>query len=542
VKFGSFPTTTCEGAYLVHSLMVSGFRLKKGQQLTSESIAMLVHAGVKHVVVVWLDEGDIHEDVAAEQVAQKLKGANTTCGTAFTGRVNLYADMDGVLDINGGAINALNAVDESMTVATLHQHTMVTKGQMVATSKIIPFAVPSAAADKMQSLDITNSIVVRPYLGKECYLIQTELETVKSSIYEKTSEIVQQRIVGYGGNFIGESRSAHEELGLARNLLKQSDQADIILVMGASAITDRQDVIPAAITAADGHIIHFGMPVDPGNLLLVARLGDTWVLGLPGCARSPKLNGVDYILARLCAGMDISSADIMGMGVGGLLSDYIGRPHPRSGQRVNPQAAPRISIAIMAAGRSRRMGAENKLLLPYGNGTVLEHVIQTAKNTREAVSGIEDIFVVTGHDAAEISALAVQHQIRPVHNADYASGMSSSVKYAVQNVPTESDAVLILLGDMPAITKETLCHIMAAFDVNAGRTLIMPVHDGKQGNPVLWGRAFFKSFDKLHGDKGAKALLSEYYEDIHEVDITTDDILLDIDTLEAYEGFKKRQK
>ncbi|WP_204333402.1 hypothetical protein, partial [Proteus mirabilis] len=89
-----------------------------------------------------------------------------------------------------------------------------------------------------------------------------------------------------------------------------AEDVDLVLVFGASAIADRRDVIPAALEQAGGEIEHLGMPVDPGNLLMVGRLGEVPVLGAPGCARSPKENGFDWVLTRLLAGLPVTKADI----------------------------------------------------------------------------------------------------------------------------------------------------------------------------------------------------------------------------------------
>ena len=101
------------------------------------------------------------------------------------------------------------------------------------------------------------------------------------------------------------------------------------MIHGASAILDRRDVIPAAIEAAGGRIDHFGMPVDPGNLLLLGRVAGRPVLGLPGCARSPKINGFDWVLERLVAQLPVGAAEIMRMGSGGLLAEIPSRPNRR---------------------------------------------------------------------------------------------------------------------------------------------------------------------------------------------------------------------
>ena len=135
-----------------------------------------------------------------------------------------------------------------------------------------------------------------------------------------------------------------------------------MLVAGASAIVDRRDVIPAAIERRGGTIEHFGMPVDPGNLLLLGRLGEVPVLGLPGCARSPKVNGFDWVLQRLLAGLPVGAEDIMRMGAGGLLAEIprgpyrVPAPAARRKPVAQPPQRPAIAALILAAGQSRRMG------------------------------------------------------------------------------------------------------------------------------------------------------------------------------------------
>src|SRR5205823_12073621 len=136
-----------------------------------------------------------------------------------------------------------------------------------------------------------------------------------------------------------------------------------IIVFGASAIADRRDVIPAGVEAIGGKIEHFGMPVDPGNLLLLGNARGRPVLGAPGCARSPKENGFDWVLMRLLAGLPVAREDITGLGVGGLLMEIVTRPQPRD----EPVKASRsIAAVVLAAGRSSRMGGPNKLLAEIG--------------------------------------------------------------------------------------------------------------------------------------------------------------------------------
>jgi len=164
-------------------------------------------------------------------------------------------------------------------------------------------------------------------------LIQTTVAKTSEKMLTKTARVTAERVTFLGGRIVREVRMAHERGAIADAISGfKRREADLIVVAGASAIADRRDTVPAGIEMAGGRIAHFGMPVDPGNLLLLAYLADGRpVVGLPGCARSPKFNGFDLVLGRLFAGLSVDAADIMAMGVGGLLQEIKSRPRPREG-------------------------------------------------------------------------------------------------------------------------------------------------------------------------------------------------------------------
>ena len=233
-------------------------------------------------------------------------------------------------------------------------------------------------------------------------LIQTRLAGMKESILDKTADVTRARLAALDSELIGESRVDHDEKALAPAIAQALKAgANLVLVAGASAILDRRDVIPAAIVAAGGAIEHFGMPVDPGNLLLLGRIGAAPVLGLPGCARSPKENGFDWVLRLLCADLPADAAAIRQMGVGGLLAEIPSRPLPRA-QATPLPASPhptRIAALVLAAGQSRRMGAVNKLLIAIDGKPMLRHAVDAVLS-----AGIAPVVVVTGHEHAEVEA------------------------------------------------------------------------------------------------------------------------------------------
>lgn len=335
MRFGDTPIGEAAGAVLAHSVRAGELKFAKGRVLSDADVDALRAAGVAAVVAARLDSGDISEDEAATRVAAACAGAAVERDAAATGRANLHAAVRGVLVYAPATIDAINAIDESVTIACLPPGSLVEARQMVATVKIIPFAVPDEALSRCEAAASQGgpALAVAPLRPLRVGLIQTRLGATSAKMLDKTARVTAERIEGLGGSLLDEVRCAHDEAETAAAIAGLVDRgAELVLIAGASAITDRRDTVPAAIVRAGGRIEHFGMPVDPGNLLLLAALSDgAPVIGLPGCARSPKLNGFDWVLWRLFAGVPVTRADIMAMGVGGLLTEIPTRPRPREG-------------------------------------------------------------------------------------------------------------------------------------------------------------------------------------------------------------------
>jgi len=175
-------------------------------------------------------------------------------------------------------------------------------------------------------------IRVAPFIPKRTGFIQTWLPGMQESLLNKTTRVLEKRLTAVQGNLAMELRCRHDSVEISQAIARLLDlRVELIIVAAASAIIDREDVVPTAIIRAGGEIMHFGMPVDPGNLLLLARHGRCPVVGMPGCARSPSLNGFDWVLERLAAEIPLSARDIMVMGTGGLLKEIGNRPQPRLG-------------------------------------------------------------------------------------------------------------------------------------------------------------------------------------------------------------------
>jgi molybdenum cofactor cytidylyltransferase len=533
MKFGETPLAEAEGAILAHSVKLGSRSLKKGKPLTATDVAALAAAGRKTVIAARLEPGDVAENAAADRAAAAMAAPGVTVAPAFTGRANFYATASGLCLVDRDAVDRFNLVDESITVATLEPNTVVEPKQMVATVKIIPFAVdPDALAACIATVQGPLFQVV-PFKPHRVALIQTKLAGLKESMLDKTVETTRERLAALGSKLDWERRTEHDPTALAPVIAEAIKLgAQLVLVAGASAILDRRDVIPAAVTALGGAIDHFGMPVDPGNLLLMARLGGVQLLGLPGCARSPKVNGFDWVLRRVLAGLPVGAEAIRRMGVGGLLTEIPSRPSPRAEAGGPPASTaprhPRVAALVLAAGRSTRMGAVNKLLIPLEGRPLVRHAV-------EAVLGAQlaPVFVVTGHQRGVVEAALEDLPVKFVENKDYAAGMSTSLKRGIAALPQDCDGVLVALGDMPRVTAPEIGRLVNAFNPVEGRTIIVPTRRGKRGNPVLWGRKFFDEIQQVSGDAGARSVLAAYPEAVTEVEMDGDGVLTDIDTPQA---------
>ena len=544
MRFGEVPVAEAEGAILAHSLKLGTTALKKARVLSADDLELIAAAGLSHIVVARLEPDDIGEDEAARRVAAAAAGAEIETATPFTGRANLFANARGVLVFEPGRVDRINLVDEAITLGTLSPFTVVEPRQMVATVKIIPFAASAEAVGRCAEAAAAGGPLLRvaPFLPRSVGLIQTRLPGLKESILDKTREVTEGRLAALGCKLVLEERCSHAtgELGARiRDVLGHG--IDILLIHGASAILDRRDVIPSAIVAAGGRIDHFGMPVDPGNLLLLGHVGERVVLGLPGCARSPKVNGFDWVLERLVAGLLVGPAEIMRMGSGGLLTEIPSRPLPRAAAKApTPQEklqGPRIGAVLLAAGQSRRMGGPNKLLAEIEGVPMVARVAQ-----RLLASRARPIIAVLGNKADEVDQALGKLPVERVRNPDFADGLSTSLRRGIAALPPDLDGALVCLGDMPLVTGRHIDRLLAAFNPLEGRAIIVPTRRGKRGNPVLWAKHFFPEMSQIAGDVGARHLIGEHAELVAEVEMDDDAILVDIDTPEALAAMQAKGK
>ena len=535
MKFGPVATAEAVGTLLAHSLSEGSVRLRKGRLLTADDIRQLQKAGVPEVVVARLETDDVGEDEAAGFLAEALSIERIRVGPAATGRVNFFAKENGLLRVDAAAIDRFNQIDPAITIATLSDYSAVSDGDMVATIKIIPLAVARDRLDEAAAVARTRGILeVRSYTPARVGVVATTLPSLKTAVMDKTARLLQRRLDTSGSRISAERRVPHRADDVANAIADLTDESDLIVVFGASAIVDPEDVIPESIRLAGGMVDQVGMPVDPGNLLVLGQVNNVPVIGAPGCARSPKENGFDWVLARILSGDVPSSEAIMKMGVGGLLMEIPSRPQPRNKPpKSKPDTLP-IDILVLAAGRASRMlspdaggASPHKLLAEFDGEPLIRRSVSTALR-----AGGRETHVIVGYRADEMRSALKGLDVDIIDNHDFDDGMASSLQRGVAALSAGAAGVLIMLADMPAIGSDDLRKMLDAFAQAGGGCVVRAVSAGVRGNPVILPRETFDAVAALEGDVGARHVVAASGLPIVDVDIG-DAALLDVDTQEA---------
>ncbi|MCP5088738.1 MAG: NTP transferase domain-containing protein [Rhodobacteraceae bacterium] len=533
MKFGSVALAQAQGAVLAHSLHLPGHRLGKGLVLSGQDIRDIGDAGMTHVVVAQLEAGDLDENAAALQIAEALVSKGFRATAPFAGRVNILATEAGLFRLDAAMIGAVNGVNEAITLATLPDHSRVAAGKMVATVKIIPYAVATSLAKTATQAAAGGALRLCCNVVENADLVLTRTELMKPSLLAKAEAVTEGRMRALGVALRKVEIVAHDERAVAKAI--SGSTADLVLILSASATSDRDDVAPAGLIRAGGRLVRFGMPVDPGNLLFVGAIDERPVVGLPGCARSLALNGADWVLQRLVAGQDVTGEDIANMGVGGLLKEIPLRAQPRAKQ---PVAGKRVELVLLAAGASRRMRGEDKLLREVEGQPLLRRSAELAK-----AAEVSAVRVVLPEDNTERLAVLQGLDVTVVETSDWQEGMAASLRAGLAAVSGDAAAVVVALADMPEVTTGHINRLIAAFDPEESREICRAVAaDGTPGHPVLFSRRFFESLMDLQGDHGAKDVLVQAQEFVTLVSTPGQGAVIDLDTPEAWAAWAESGK
>jgi molybdenum cofactor cytidylyltransferase len=534
--FGEFRCEEAEGVTLAHTLNLGAKTLKKGRVLGADDIALLKQAGIAAVTGARMGAGDLDENAGAAAIAALLVGPNTETRRPYTGRCNVHASVRGVLRVDAARIDALNALDEAVAVGTLPDFALARPAQVLATVKIIPFAVTQELVERCRAIAAGGPLLqLAPLQPRRAALILGELPGMKENVFRGTVTATRNRLEGLGSRLALVLRCRHEKSEYAAKLREaRAAGCDLLLIAGATVTKDRLDTVPAAVVAAGGAVDHFGMPVEPGNMLLLAHIGEVSVLVLPGCARSRRSNGLDWALQRLSAGLPLTRAEIMRMGVGGLIRSPLEPEDEEEGDTESvpavPAGTPNVAALVLAAGQSSRMGGANKLLAEVDGVPMLLRAVNAALASKAA-----SVTVVLGHEADKAEALLAGRRVNLVRNPDYALGMSTSLRAGIGALPADAEAAIVLLADMPRVSAVQVDRLIDAFEAQRP-SIIVPRRNGQRGNPILWPRAFFAAMQNVAGDQGARGVLEANAGRLRFVDMDDDAIHADVDTPEDLHG------
>lgn len=539
MKFGPCALSDCLDAILVHAVYLPDGRIAKGTCLTSDHLSRLRANGIDDIIVARLEDGDLGEDAAADMIAKAMMPANVRLSVAATGRVNIYATQRGLLRVDRLRLRDINMVDEGITLSTVQHNQLVEAGDLIATLKIIPYSVAETAVATVIGLGAGEPVISFHALRPRSFgLIQTRIPGMADKILKATEQTAKQRLNQLGCALVDSRVVAHEAAAINQAITaSRANGPAVMLIAGGSAIADRRDEVPMGVIAAGGRIDHFGLPVDPGNLLMLSHIDEMPLIGMPGCARSIKMNGFDWILHLLLADLRIDAAEIADMAAGGLLMEIVSRPLPRRMVERRQISNATIGGVLLAAGQSQRMGAQNKLLAEIDGVPIIRRTAQALID-----GGLNDLVIVTGHEHRLVAAALDDLPVTCIYNDEYQSGQASSVACGVRHHQNGSHAaVLIALGDMPLVRPELIAVLLRDHSSlpDATDRITLPVFDGRRGNPVIWGRGFFDELVALTGDAGGRIIFAENKNAVNSLGWPDDSIHLDIDTPEVLAPLKK---
>ncbi len=310
------------GHLLVHNIVNREGRkvLSKGTRLEPHHLDALRQVGLERVEVAVLEPEDVHEDEAAERLAEALKPTYARATRGVGGRVNLHTTVRGVLYVDAERLQAFNELP-GVTLATRPPHTVVwpEKGQsQFATLKIIPYAVPRSVLEEALSL-APGLLEVRPLPARRVALLLVGDTAAHERLRQQFEPPTRQRVEGLGSELVAVEAVTLQESAIAEAVQRLLDAHDLLVIAGQTSIMDENDLIPRALRASGATFELHGAPVEPGNLLALAYAPGKPILCAPGCARSPSHNVVDMVLPRLLVGERLGRREIAALGLGGLL-------------------------------------------------------------------------------------------------------------------------------------------------------------------------------------------------------------------------------
>ena len=300
-----------------------GAAFHKGHTVCNEDLCRLQKMGKNHLYVIDLDEDEIHEDQAAAILADALAGDGIVWkDEPREGKIKLLAEKDGLFAVDTAALAAFNMVDEVMC-ATLHNHTLVKKGELVAATRAIPLIMKRTPIQRAAAIARQNGAVlaIRPIRKAKVGLVITGNEVYHGLIEDRFAPILSEKVKALGSE-VSEVTYAPDDAELIRAAIRSHlDRGCNLLMLSGGMSVDPDDVTRQGIRSAGTGEMHYGASVLPGAMFLVAYVGEVPLLGVPACGLFHRITVLDLILPRILAGEKIGKAELAFLGHGGLCKD-----------------------------------------------------------------------------------------------------------------------------------------------------------------------------------------------------------------------------
>ena len=262
-----------------------GRLFKKGHVIKEEDIAKLLDIGKEHIYVWEPKENELHENDAAIRIKDLVLGEGCTISEEIKeGKIDFFADRQGVLKINKDLLLKLNMVGE-IIVSTMHNNTPVKKGEKIGATRVIPLIINEEKIIEAENLIREKIIRVEEIKPKKAVLITTGNEVYKGRIKDAFLPVMEEKLGYYGSEIIRQVILPDDKEMISENIIKaiEEDKVDVVICTGGMSV-DPDDVTPSAIKDCNGEIVTYGAPVLPGAMFLLAYYKNTPILGVPSCA------------------------------------------------------------------------------------------------------------------------------------------------------------------------------------------------------------------------------------------------------------------
>jgi hypothetical protein len=300
-----------------------GAAFLKGHTVCNHDLCHLQKLGKNHLYVIDLEDDEIHEDEAAAILAGALAGEGVVWqDEPREGKIKLLAGRDGLLKVDTAALTSFNMVEEVMC-ATLHSHTLVQKGDLVAATRAIPLVMKRSAIERAAAIARQNGAVlaVLPLHKAKAGLVITGNEVYHGLIEDRFAPILAQKVTTLGSELGGVAFVPDDAALIADAIQSHLRQGCDLLLLSGGMSVDPDDVTRKGIRLAGATEMHYGAAVLPGAMFLVAYIGDIPLLGVPACGLFHRITVLDLVLPRILAGERIGKAELAFLGHGGLCKD-----------------------------------------------------------------------------------------------------------------------------------------------------------------------------------------------------------------------------